>query len=174
MNSSYNDELRNKCSLLLNKELNNTKISRIIEQNIFNHIINYSKTNNIKRLWINNIFRNLYISKIRSIYTNLKKDSYIKNIDFKKRILSGDINYKDIAKLTAFDIFPENWKELIDLKTKRDKLKYELKPEAMTDVFKCRKCNSRSCSYYEVQTRSADEPMTQFINCLNCGNRWRQ
>ena len=174
MNSSYNDELRNKCSLLLNKELNNTKISRIIEQNIFNHIINYSKTNNIKRLWINNIFRNLYISKIRSIYTNLKKDSYIKNIDFKKRILSGDINYKDIAKLTAFDIFPENWKELIDLKTKRDKLKYELKPEAMTDMFKCRKCSSRSCSYYEMQTRSADEPMTQFISCLDCGNHWRQ
>ena len=55
-----------------------------------------------------------------------------------------------------------------------DKLKYELKPEAMTNVFKCRKCNSRSCSYYEVQTRSADEPMTQFITCLNCNNRWRQ
>ena len=57
---------------------------------------------------------------------------------------------------------------------RKDKLKYELKPEAMTDVFKCRKCGSRSCSYYEIQTRSADEPMTQFINCLNCGNRWRQ
>ena len=69
---------------------------------------------------------------------------------------------------------PENWKDLIDEKLRRDKLKYELKPEAMTDVFKCRKCSSRSCSYYEVQTRSADEPMTQFINCLDCGNRWRQ
>ena len=56
---------------------------------------------------------------------------------------------------------------------KRDKLKYEFKPEAMTDQFKCRKCGSRSCSYYEVQTRSADEPMTQFISCLDCGNRWK-
>ena len=44
----------------------------------------------------------------------------------------------------------------------------------MTDAFKCRKCGSRSTSYYEVQTRSADEPMTQFITCLNCGNRWKQ
>ena len=33
-----------------------------------------------------------------------------------------------------------------------DELKYKLKPEAMTDQFKCRKCFSRSCSYYEVQT----------------------
>ena len=174
MNSSYNDELRNKCSLLLNKELNNTKISRIIEQNIFNHIINYSKTNNIKRLWINNIFRNLYISKIRSIYTNLKKDSYIKNIDFKGKLLSNKINVDTIADVSMYDIFPDIWKDLINERIKKDKLKYELKPEAMTNAFKCRKCNSRSCAYYEVQTRSADEPMTQFVNCLDCGNRWRQ
>ena len=39
---------------------------------------------------------------------------------------------------------------------------------------KCRKCGSRSTSYYEVQTRSADEPMTQFITCLDCNNRWKQ
>ena len=47
-----------------------------------------------------------------------------------------------------------------------------LKP--MTDQFKCSGRFSRSCSYYEVQTRSADEPMTQFITCLNCKNRWKQ
>ena len=33
----------------------------------------------------------------------------------------------------------------------------------MTDQFKCRKCGSRSCSYYEVQTRSADQPMTNLL-----------
>ena len=70
--------------------------------------------------------------------------------------------------------FPENWKETLELKSKKDKLKYELKPEAMTDAFKCRKCGSRSTSYYEVQTRSADEPMTQFITCLDCNNHWKQ
>ena len=81
---------------------------------------------------------------------------------------------KETALLSVYDIYPENWTELLDKKIKRDKLKYEMKPQAMTDQFKCRKCNSRSCSYYEVQTRSADEPMTQFISCLECGNRWKQ
>ena len=57
---------------------------------------------------------------------------------------------------------------------KKDKLKYELKPEAMTDMFKCNRCGSRSCTYYELQTRSADEPMTQFITCLTCKNHWKQ
>ena len=56
----------------------------------------------------------------------------------------------------------------------RDKLLFEMKPESMTDVFKCHKCKKRECSYYEVQTRSADEPMTVFVTCLNCKNRWRQ
>ena len=56
----------------------------------------------------------------------------------------------------------------------KEKIKYELKPEAMTDTFKCNKCGSRETSYYEVQTRSADEPMTQFITCLNCNARWKQ
>ena len=93
---------------------------------------------------------------------------------FLKRIMDNEIDPEKLCSLNVYDIFPENWKELLDLKIKRDQIKYDLKPEAMTDVFKCRKCGSRSCSYYEIQTRSADEPMTQFINCLDCGNRWRQ
>ena len=52
--------------------------------------------------------------------------------------------------------------------------KYNLKVESMTDIFRCRKCGNRKCIYYEVQTRSADEPMTQFITCLTCNNRWKQ
>ena len=29
------------------------------------------------------------------------------------------------------------------------------------------------CTYYQLQTRSADEPMTTFVTCINCGNRWK-
>jgi transcription elongation factor S-II len=28
-------------------------------------------------------------------------------------------------------------------------------------------------TYYEMQTRSADEPMTVFVSCLNCGKNWK-
>jgi len=157
----------------INKELNDKIISREIEKSIYNYCVKLAIEKNIKRRWNNTIFRNLYLSKCRSIYSNIT-DSYIHNVEFKKKILSKEIDAKSIAELSSYDIFPENWKILLDEKMRIDKLKFELKPEAMTDVFKCRKCNSRSCSYYEVQTRSADEPMTQFIDCLNCGNRWRQ
>ena len=171
--SSYTDEVRNKYALLFQKELQDEWISRNIERSIYNYAIRESTERKIRRQWENPYFKKLYQSKVRSVYSNLT-NSYIGNETFKQRILSGEVDPKKIASLSAYDIFPESWKDLFDSKTKRDKLKYELKPEAMTDVFKCHRCGSRSCSYYEVQTRSADEPMTQFINCLECGNRWKQ
>lgn len=174
MNSSCDDKIRFSVVKMFEKLIDDKTLSLKIEKGIYNYVIQKSKEKNIKRYWSNKNFKEFYLTKIRFVYSNIKKDSYIKNINFLKRIQSGEIDPEKICYMNVYDIFPENWKELLDIKMRKDKLKYELKPEAMTDVFKCRKCGSRSCSYYEIQTRSADEPMTQFINCLNCGNRWRQ
>ena len=174
MNSNITDEIRNNIVQKLDNIIGIKVVSRLIEKSIYNYTIHLAKEKNIKRNWNNNIFRGLYFSKIRSIYSNLDKESYIGNDTFLDRILNKEIDVNTIAELTIYDIFPENWKYILEQKSKRDKLRYELKPEAMTDAFKCRKCGSRSTSYYEVQTRSADEPMTQFITCLNCNTRWKQ
>ena len=45
--------------------------------------------------------------------------------------------------------------------------------KATTNQFQCGKCRQRQCTYYQMQTRSADEPMTTFVTCVNCGNRWK-
>ena len=42
-----------------------------------------------------------------------------------------------------------------------------------TDLFKCGKCGKRRTTYTQLQTRSADEPMTTFVLCLDCGKRWK-
>jgi len=42
-----------------------------------------------------------------------------------------------------------------------------------TDLIQCKRCKQHNCAYTEVQTRSADEPMTLFVLCKNCGNRWK-
>ena len=41
-------------------------------------------------------------------------------------------------------------------------------------MFKCGRCKSTKTTHYQQQTRSADEPMTVFITCTECGNRWKQ
>lgn len=172
--SNKTDERRKKIVLYINQVINKLILSRKIEQSIYNYTIDIAKERNIQRKWINPIFLNLYQSKVISIYSNLKKDSYIQNNQLLDNILKGKIKPEEIGRLSVYDIFPDNWKELLNIKSKRDKIKYELKPEAMTNLFKCHKCGSRETSYYEVQTRSADEPMTQFITCLSCSNRWKQ
>ena len=68
--NSKNDKIRNECVNKLNTVINNESLSRNIEKNIFNFIIDNSNENNITCKWNNKIFYNLYISKIRSIYIN--------------------------------------------------------------------------------------------------------
>ena len=75
--------------------------------------------------------------------------------------------------MTPQELFPEYWKELIDEKYRKEKLLYMIREVPKTTKFKCRRCKSRKTTYYELQTRSADEPMTTFITCLNCGKRWK-
>ncbi|PSS21986.1 hypothetical protein M430DRAFT_49169 [Amorphotheca resinae ATCC 22711] len=35
-------------------------------------------------------------------------------------------------------------------------------------------CGGEEAAYFQVQIRSADEPMTSFFKCMTCGNRWRE
>lgn len=36
------------------------------------------------------------------------------------------------------------------------------------------KCDGSRAYFYQVQIRSADEPMTTFYKCTACGNRWTE
>ena len=172
--SNRDDSKRNIMVQFIDIVITDMVISRKLEKGIYNYVIGVAKTKNIQRSWDNQMFINLYKSKILSVYSNIDPNSYIKNVKLLESIKNGEIDPEKVGFLSVYDTFPDNWKELLNIKSKRDKIKYELKPEAMTNLFKCRKCGSRETSYYEVQTRSADEPMTQFITCLSCSNRWKQ
>jgi hypothetical protein len=172
--SNINDPLRSKIVQKFNGIVDDLELSRTIEKSIYNSIIHFCKEKHIQRTWNNSVFKKIYLSKIISIYSNINKDSYIGNVEFLDRIKRKEIDPCKIGQISSIDIFPEKWKELVNKKFEQDKKLNEYKPEAMTDIFKCRKCGSRQCSYYELQTRSADEPMTQFITCLKCNTRWRQ
>ena len=87
--------------------------------------------------------------------------------DIEKKIETSALDHKAERKLL------DRRKKLIETKMKRDKIIYDTKIAASTDTFTCGKCKSNECTYYQMQTRSADEPMTTFVTCINCGNRWK-
>jgi len=109
----------------------------------------------------------LYMDKLRSIYLNLDQPEFL------KQILSGDIVPQTVAFMTHQEINPGQWKEWIDKKMQRDASKFNDNIQASTDMYTCKKCRSTRCTYYEMQTRSADEPATIFVTCLDCGKHFR-
>jgi len=144
-----------------------TTISTNLEKGVYNWAIQNAAKQNIVKKWSNSFFVTLYIDRLRSVYINLKKPSVA------CMVANQTIPAKDFAFMTHQEICPEKWKKLIDDKKVRDKQKYEPNIEASTDNFTCNKCKSKKCTYYQLQTRSADEPMTTFVTCLECGKRWK-
>lgn len=147
--------------------------SKKIERSIFNFAILEAKKKGVIKKWDNKNFCNLYIDRFRSIYFNINNKSYVKNKTFLKKLKKKKLGTKDVTLLTHRDMQPKLWKKLIDNKIKRDENYLKGNISASTDEFKCFKCFKRNCTYYQLQTRSADEPMTTFVTCLDCGNRWR-
>ena len=154
--------------------LKDKKLSQRIEESIFKNVFELAKERRVLKKWDNPIFKKMYVNKARSIYTNLKSDSYVKNVKLAQNIKKKKFDIDNIGEMSYQALYPEHWKKLLDEKFKREKVMYEENEEAMTDQFKCGRCKSRKCTYYELQTRSADEGMTTFITCINCGNRWKQ
>ena len=157
----------------INKVVKNDKLSRKIERSIFNFTIKEAKNKNVIRKWENQNFCLIYIDRLKSIYFNIKNNSYVNNKHFLKKLKIKNMRNEEISNLSHRDMKPKLWKKLIDDKIKRDENLVKGDISASTDEFKCFKCFERVCTYYQLQTRSADEPMTTFVTCLKCGNRWR-
>jgi len=150
--------------------LNETTLAINLEKGVYNYAIREAKFNSIVRKWDNPAFMQLYTDRLRTIYTNLNTQP-----EFCNRVKSGELDPETLAYITHQEMNPVRWKESIERKIKRDDSKFNAKVEASTDMFVCKnwKCKSKRCTYYEMQTRSADEPATVFITCLDCGKHWK-
>lgn len=120
-------------------------------------------------------FRNTdmrYKNRVRSRIANLKD---AKNPTLRTNFRIGAIPASRLAIMTAEEMANDEVKQL------REKFKKEAINDAQlatvqgtkTDLLKCGKCKKRNCTYNQIQTRSADEPMTTFVLCNECGNRWK-
>jgi transcription elongation factor S-II len=162
------EEFRQNVRKQFNKIINDETICANMEKGIYNNCIRIAGDRNIVKRWDNIYFSHIYFDRLRSVFCNLKDNEVLvnklKNKEMKAHMI-GFMNHQEMK--------PEKWKELIDDKKERDKNKYSPKIIGNTDQFTCRKCKSNNCSYYQLQTRSADEPMTTFVTCLSCGSRWK-
>ena len=153
----------------------------------------------VKRLgneasWENKMFRCVYRTKVAWLLTELARaetqrvvpelrvgpDGVNLNLKFVpqlvRRLQTKEIDAKKIAQYPAEVLWPEGPMAQAILKARTKDLAIEAakaKEEDYNGLFKCRKCKSTKTTYYQMQTRSADEPMTTYVTCKNCGLKWK-
>lgn len=163
--NGFRKNIRHVISKLLKVDVNDSIVENF-EKSIFNHTIEVATLKNVIKKWDNGSFGQLYIDRFRSIYFNLKNDTFVHNIR------EGIIKSQEVAYLSHQEYDPEHWTTMMDIKNKRNANKFTKTVQASTDAYVCRKCKSRECTYTEIQTRSSDESMTIFVSCLSCGKNW--
>jgi DNA-directed RNA polymerase subunit M/transcription elongation factor TFIIS len=145
-----------------------------LERGIFNATLAEAGEKGVRRHWENPDFAEIYKLIARRTVVNLDPATYVGNSRLLTRLREGEFKPHEVPFMKAGQLFPENWQVLASEQMKRETAALEGSKEEGCDMFKCRRCGKSRTRYWEMQTRSADEPMTIFIRCLNCGKEWRQ
>ncbi|KAL1743807.1 transcription factor S-II, central domain-containing protein [Schizophyllum fasciatum] len=113
-----------------------------------------------------------YKTKLRTLTANLKAKS---NPGLRARVLKSELDPARLVTMSVADMASEE-RKAADSKIREQTINESLgaaEQEAETDAFQCGRCKQRKCRYRQAQTRSADEPMTTFVTCTVCNNRWK-
>lgn len=117
-------------------------------------------------------FVSVYKSRVMGLLNNIKR-----NPDIIARIKSGELKASKLADYAADFLEPNGlWAQAKMTKQKKEmEIEYlNAKRDAeYTGLLKCGKCKSMKTTYYQMQTRSADEPMTTYVTCLDCQHKWK-
>ena len=160
------DNFRANIRIKINEKFCNEKASINLEKGIFNYALKEADQRKVIKKWDNKLFVQIYVDRVKSILTNLN-DKLIEDVNNKS------LKPHLIAFMTHQELDHAKWEKLIEIKSKRDKNKFEVNMAASTDTFTCRKCKGNKCTYYTQQTRSADESTTIFVQCCYCNARWK-
>jgi len=138
-----------------------------LEKSIFNHTVR----NVDEPSWENKWFSNMYKHKFLQIQYNM-----LKSPTLKQKIINKDLKTSEVVELKPQHLWPGGPADkTIEDRIIKDLRKAYLAKENQNQegFFTCNRCKTKKTTYYQLQTRSADEPMTTFVSCLNCGKNWK-
>lgn len=184
MEHAYRDYTRARFS----EALGGGALARNCERNILNWTVSRVKPAS----WENVVFRRTYKMKAVWLLTELKRapmvaahlkvgaDGVKVELEIlpqlEHRLKKKELESSKLAFYPPDVLWPDGpYAQAMFRNKARDlaREKARTKDEEYTGMFQCGKCKSTKTSYYQMQTRSADEPMTTFVSCGACGNRWK-
>jgi DNA-directed RNA polymerase subunit M/transcription elongation factor TFIIS len=149
--------------------------TQALESAILQRTIRETTELGVEASWSNPIFCSHYKGRCIHLYENLKGQAgYVKNpTDWKTKLQEGEVTPTQLAEMAPMDLFGGRWKAQVEAQIEKDKHLYSNKGTASIYLY-CSQCKKKArCDYYQLQTRSADEPMTTFVTCLECDKRWK-
>jgi len=175
--SEENIDIRHNAVSRFSSIFNDTKkgkeLAVKIEESIYDWTIERFRENGNYDDFCNPQFKNVYVMKLTQIYSNIKKGSYIDNNFLNKEVQKKGFDTDKLPTMSPIELFPDKWQDLLNRKHKLDEINYTADEQVITDQYLCTRCQTRKCTYYQRQMRSADEPATYFVTCTNCGNSWK-
>lgn len=175
-NADYNNTRRLK-AILLSSVLNNysefatlhyseqIEIIKTLENSCSNETIRKSRDYNLRCVWDNNQFVDIY----HSICYNIISILDTQNNSLFQKIISKSINLNTIANLSSKELLPEKYDDLSRQINKRVNVSQSQK---YTELYYCYKCKRNKTTAERVQNRSGDEGSSFYITCLFCGTHW--
>jgi len=154
--------------------LENRDLAVTLEDSVLHVVSDQALKEGIDVDWTNKVFWSMYRNRAVSMYENLRKNGYVHNSEnWVSKLTSGEVTPRAFAEMTAVDMCPYRWKASIERIIEMEKKLYSRKDGGSIMMW-CSRCKKQAkCDYYQLQTRSADEPMTTFVTCLECDRRWK-
>jgi len=135
----------------------------IIEKAVYDYVLDYIRIKNM----LPSFYEAIYWTKINDLEYNLNpyNNQYLLPL-----VVNGTVNIHQLIYMAPHELNPEKWKSILE---RRDYIEYKKNNIETSDTYECRKCKQRKSYVYQLQTRAADEPMTTFVTCMNCGHMFK-
>jgi DNA-directed RNA polymerase subunit M/transcription elongation factor TFIIS len=152
-------DIRDKSIEFVKKLVKNDNKAEKLEKSLFNYCVRTLKNEGVKNITLNSKpFRERYSSEIYKLMSSIKSN---KDIDIIKKEYDDSLSYFDRMIYEKERIYDNKKLRLITHVN-----------EPVSGIHKC-KCGCEKVYSYELQTRSGDEGMTVFLQCSDCGKKWK-
>lgn len=151
--------------------LGDDTMAKHLEVCLWNWTIRTCVRDSIPRYWDNSRFRYRYTTRALGLAFNLR---HPRNPGLGDRVRSRELSLKKFANMVPSEMFPELYEPIYERLAAKELRRMAVSHEDAADgMYTCRACKSKKTQYTCLQTRSADEPMSIFVACLQCGKRWK-
>lgn len=153
------------------------KVVEELERSVYNQAIRncQSQGTSVMRSWKNPTFISYYSTRASTIYLNINPTSSIVQTHGNRvgiGLLEETMTPLAVGSSTESELCPSGSKSESTIVEIRRKQKVE---EKTSSWWTCPNpgCRAQSCTYREVQDRSADEPASIYCTCTKCGTNFK-